>query len=167
MFFKLYGTSCAKTLDVQLRQFFIIAGAALLLAGIFFWWQSRTPQTPEQQIQAALDNAETALERRSVSGLMQHLARDFKWNNTSRSEVADLLRGTFFLARDVQITRSEETIKVTGEIATSTGTFRATYRTAPQGPIETSEGRFTFRWRREDGQWKIVEADASGLGAGV
>lgn len=151
----------------QLRKLFLTGGAAFLLAGIVFWWQNQTPQTPQQQIIAALDDAETAIERRSVSGVMQHLARDFKWNSSSRSEVADLLRGTFFQARDVQITRSGESINVNGETATSTGTYRATYKTSPQGPPETSEGRFTLYWRLEDGQWKMYQANASGIGAGV
>jgi ketosteroid isomerase-like protein len=137
-------------------------GTVLLLIGGFLWWQAANPPlTAEQQITASLDDAADALQKRSAAGVLRHLAPDFTWNNTSRDEFSSLLKGSLFQARDVQIRRSNEKVVVNGDEATSTGSFRATYRTTPNGDITTQNGTYTTRWKMLDSGWKMVAIEGA------
>jgi ketosteroid isomerase-like protein len=126
------------------------------------WWRAaHPPLTPEQQIAANLDDAQRALQNRSAGGVLRHLAPDFSWNNTSRQEFSSMTKGSLFQWRDIQVQRSDEQISVSGNEATSTGSFRMSYRAAPNTPPQNMSGTYTLRWRLIDGEWKVVKADGA------
>ncbi len=143
----------------RIRRGIIGLGLLLLLAGGAAWWRAaHPPLSPEQQIAAALDDASQALEARSPRRVLAYLTPEFKWNNTSREELSNLLRGTAFQWRDVRLQRFNERIEVNGDSATSSGSYSLTYRNGPQAAPETQNGNYILRWQLRDGEWKIVAA---------
>src|SRR4028119_1994047 len=127
----------------RLRSGFIVLGSLLLLVSGVVWWRiTHPPLTPQQQIAANLDDAQRALQNRSAAGVLRHLAPDFSWNNTSRQEVSSLTKGSMFQWRDVQMQRTDEQISVAGNTASSTGSFRVSYRPAPKAPLQTATGTY-------------------------
>ena len=135
-------------------------GLMLLLAGVVSWWRaSHPPLTASQQITANLDEATQALQNRSTAGILRHIAPGFSWNNNSKKELGDLLRGAMFQWRDVQLQRSGEVTVVNGTQATTTGSYMLRYRAGPKAPRETSSGNYKLQWQMQDGNWKIVKAD--------
>jgi ketosteroid isomerase-like protein len=93
--------------------------------------------------------------------VLRHLAPDFSWNNISRQEVSSMTKGSLFQWRDVQVQRTGETISVTGNEATTSGSFRLSYRPGPNAPPQTTSGTYSLRWRLNDGEWKIVKAEGT------
>ena len=140
-----------------MRRFVIGLGFVLLVFGGFSYWRATHPiLSPEQQIILQLDDVSSALQNRSANRVLGHLSSDFKWNNSGRKEIGDLLRGSMLGFRDVQLQRSGETIHVNGDSATSSGSFRLNYRTSQGGEAQAHEGDYTLQWRKIDGNWKIT-----------
>jgi ketosteroid isomerase-like protein len=146
----------------RLRLGVFVLGCILVLIGGVIWWRAKHPPlTAEQQIAANMDDAQRALQNRSAGGVLRHLAPDFSWNNTSRQEVSSMTKGSLFQWRDVQVERSNEQVDVSGTEATSTGSFRITYRSSPDAPPQTANGTYSLRWRLITGEWKIVKAEGA------
>ena len=143
----------------RMRRAIIGLGLVLLVAGgIGIWRAMHPPLSPEQQIGVNLEAAADALQRRSTSGVMRYVAPEFKWNNSSRDELRQLMAGASFQWRDVQLERTDEKITVSGDEAVSSGSYHLTYRTGPQAAPEAHNGTYTLRWKLRDGEWKIVAA---------
>ena len=138
----------------------VLAVLILVVIGAVAWKITHPALTPEQQIELALDNAESALENRSVGGVMSVLSNHFSYDGTSRKEIADALRGAFFQWRDVKLQRTNSSVSVNGDSASTRGNYVLTYRPNLDAPIETQRGTYVLQWRLEDGHWKVVKATA-------
>jgi ketosteroid isomerase-like protein len=140
----------------------MVLGVLLLLIGGISWWRAaHPPLTAEQQIAANLDDAQRALQNRSAGGVLRYLAPDFSWNNTSRQEFSGMTKGSLFQWRDVQVQRTDEEITVTGNEATSSGTFRISFRSGRDAPLQTMNGTYILHWRLIDSEWKVVKAEGT------
>jgi ketosteroid isomerase-like protein len=143
----------------RMRRAIIGLGLVLLVAGgIGIWRAMHPPLSPEQQIAVNLEAAADALQSRSTSGVMRYLAPEFKWNNSSRDELRQMVAVASFQWRDVQLERTNEKITVNGDEAVSSGTYHLAYRAGPQAALETQSGNYTLRWKLHDGEWKIAAA---------
>ena len=139
----------------------LILGLGLLLfvvGGISLWRAMHPPLTTEQQIVANMDDAARALENRLPRGILRHLAPEFSADGTSRKEFDSILKGMLFQWREVQVQRFNERVEVNGDSAVSSGTYRLSYRSAPDAPIESQSGSYSLQWRLLDGEWKVVAA---------
>lgn len=146
----------------RLRLGVFALGFVLLVIGGMAWWRAtHPPLTAEQQIAANLDDAQRALQNRSASGVLRHLAPEFSWDNTSRQEVSSMTKGSMFQWRDVQVQRTDEEISVTGNEAVSTGNYRISYRIRSDMPPQSLSGRYTLHWRLINGEWKVVKAEGA------
>ncbi|HEX8834773.1 MAG TPA: nuclear transport factor 2 family protein [Abditibacteriaceae bacterium] len=143
----------------NLRTYLIVAGVLLLIFGGWQAWRAANPKlTDEQQVRLHLDGAASALQDRSTARFVNYLAPNFTWNDSSRAEFNQLLAGAMWQTRDVQLQRSDEKIEVRGDQATTTGRFRVSYRSAAQAPPDTRRGTYSLKWKRIDGDWKIISA---------
>ncbi len=142
-----------------MRRLIIGLGLVLLLVGGLGYWRASHPLlSPEQQIAANLDDVSSALQNRAANRVLRHLAPEFSWNNTPRKEIGDLLRGSMLGWRDVQLQRSGERIEINGDAATSSGSFRLSFRSSQGGDAQTQSGTYNLQWRKIDGEWKITAA---------
>jgi ketosteroid isomerase-like protein len=130
----------------------------LIVGGIGVWRATHPPLTAEEQIVANIDDAAAGIEQRSVSRLAHYLAPEFSWNGTPRADVTRALAGTFYQWRDVQLQRTVDRVQVSGDTATTSGTYRISFRPAPDAAPETQAGTYTLQWRLRDGNWQIVAA---------
>lgn len=138
----------------------VLALIALIVIGAVAWKITHPILTPSQQIEVALDNAQSALENRSVGGVMSVLSKDFSYDGTSRKDIADALRGAFFQWRDVKLQRTNSSVQVRGETASTRGSYVLKYRPTLDAPLETQRGDYALEWRLEDGNWKVTKATA-------
>lgn len=142
-----------------MRRFIMLLGLVLLIGGGLSYWRATHPVlSPQQQIAANLDDVASALQSRAANRVLSHLAPEFSWNNSSRKEIGDILRGSLLGFRDVQLQRSGETVQVQGDTATSSGSFRLSYRSSQGGQPQTQSGEYSLQWRKIDGEWKITSA---------
>jgi hypothetical protein len=151
----------------KIRFVVLALGLVLLIAGGFGVWRAmHPPLTAEEQIIANIDDAAASIEQRSTSRLARYLAPEFSWNGTPRADVIRMLAGTFYQYRDVQLQRTIDRVQVDGDTATTNGTYRISFRAAPQAAPESQSGTFTLRWRLRDGNWQIVSAQGTELPRG-
>ena len=146
----------------KLRSAIIALGILFCVIGGYFWWRAANPPlTSEQQIAANLNAAESALKQRSAGGILRHFAPEFSASGTSRDEFSSLLKGTLFQWRDVKMRRSNELITINGNEATSSGSYRISYRTSPNQPRQIQRGNYVLHWRRINDEWKVVKAEGA------
>jgi len=140
----------------HLHHFFLIAGALILIIGALGAWRASRPVlNAEEKIGANLEALRTAVQNRQPRGITTWLADDFQYASFNRRELHSQLAGFFHGAREVDLDLSNVSIQVSGESATATGNFRASFRATPDGAIESRFGRWTMQWRKRDGVWKI------------
>lgn len=136
----------------------VLAILILLIVGGLAWRLTHPLLSPSQRVERALDDATQSLQNRSVGGVMSALSKDFSYDGTSRKDIADTLRGAFFQSRDVQIQRTNRSVEVRGESASTRGSYVLTYRPTLDAPLETQRGEYSLEWRMENDEWKIVRA---------
>ena len=138
----------------------VLAVLILIIIGAVAWTITHPVLTPTQQIELALDNAQSALENRSVGGVMNVLSKDFSYDGTSRKDIADALRGAFFQWRDVKLQRTNSRVSVSGNSASTRGSYVLTYRPNLDAPLQTQHGTYELQWHLEEGNWKVAKATA-------
>ena len=137
----------------------VLALLIILVVGAVTWRITHPPLSPSQRIELALQNATTSLENRSVGGVMSALSKDFAFNGTPRKEIADILRGAFFQWRDVKMQRTQTSIEVRGESASTRGSYILNFRPNIDATVETQRGEYALEWRLENDEWKVVRAN--------
>ena len=136
-----------------------IAGLMLIMAGAYFTFRkSSSPLSSEAQITRELDQAESALEARSAPRLTHLLSEDFRWGDNDRKEFNQMVAGAFWQWRDVELTRTGQSVTVSGDNADARGTYVMRYRPSEGAAVETHRGNYVLHLRLEDGEWKVAAA---------
>lgn len=136
----------------------------LLAIAVFFAWRALHPKlSDEQQIAANLDAICQAADNRSPRGIANFLAKDFKAGSVSKSEFQNSLAGGILQYRVIDLSVAGVQSEVQSENASSAGRFTLALKSEYNSPPQVQSGKFALKWRKIDGEWKIVSADVPDL----
>lgn len=139
-----------------------LALVLVIALGFFAWRLTHPALTDEQQIAANLAGIESAASNKSASGVASYLSKNFKFNGIKKSEFQNQLVGAFLQYRVVKLQTDGVKTQVKGDAATSVGGWNLGIKSEFTSPEQTTSGQFELKWRKEDGEWKIVEANGQG-----
>ena len=149
-----------ETTPVNLRRIILVTGSLLILFGAVALWRVTHPNlTDDEQIAASLSDITRNAAKRNARGITQHLGSGFDWQGQKRKDVQRWLGSGFIQSRDLKLELPTVSTQVSGDTATTTGTFNLSFRPTPEAPIERRSGDFKLQWQRQDGEWKIVKAE--------
>lgn len=147
-----------------MRKFLFPGVLLLLVLGGFFGWRALHPKLSDsEQITANLNAICEAAKARSPRGIASFLAKDFKAGGLSKSEFQNSLAGGILQFRVVDLGVAGVQNQVNGETAKSAGRFTLSLKSEFDSPPQIQSGKFALKWRKIDGQWKIVGADVPDL----
>ncbi len=147
-----------------MRKFLIPLLLLLAISGFFGWRALHPKLTDEQQIAANLDAICEAAKNRSPRGIADSLAKDFKIGGLGKKEFQQSLAAGILQFRVVDLGVSGVKSSVKGDTATSSGSFLLSLKSEFDSPPQIQSGRFDLKWRKIDGEWKIIGADVPNLG---
>ena len=131
-------------------------------------WRATHPAlTDEQQIQAALDGIATQASHKSAGGITSFLAKDFQLDGMKKSDLQKQLTIGMLNFRVVNMKISGVQVQVNGDTATTRGRYDLGLKTEFTSPEEKYASDFSLKWKRENGQWKISNADGNKLPMGL
>lgn len=136
----------------------------LVFGGFFGWRALQPPLTDNQQIAANLEAISAAAKARRPRGITNFLAKEFKLGDLSKSEFQSSLTGGILQFRVIDLQLSGIQNQVNGEKAQSTGNYVLSLKPEFTSPAQTSGGKFTVKWRKIEGEWKIISASVPKLG---
>lgn len=139
----------------------------LVVLGFLLWRWTHPALSDEQQIRAALDGIETQASHKSSGGITSFLARDFEMNGLKRKELTQSLTAGLLGYRVVNLKISRVQVQVSGDTATTKGHYDLGLKTEFTSPEQPFFNDFKLKWKREDGQWKISNADDNTLPPGL
>ena len=147
-----------------MKRILIFSGLLLLgLSGFLIWRALHPPLTDGEQIAANLDAITAAARARDAATVVSYLAPTFAFNGqpTKRLDFKRQLFGgmTQYRAIDLQINGVK--IDVQGETSTSDGRWMLDLSRDPDVPPDSQSGDFKLKWRKIDGEWKIVEVQGA------
>jgi ketosteroid isomerase-like protein len=116
------------------------------------------PPGDREVIMAEVEAIRKAVENQNPKGILSRLEEGFKFQGASKSELRSHLVAFFFQNSDVRLDLAGVDATVEGDSATSSGSYSARWKSGPTAPDEVRTGRFIAKWRKIEGQWKIVEA---------
>jgi len=121
----------------------------------------------EQALRENIDAIETAVEERSLAGVMDYVTEDFGGSQGfDRDALRRLLQAQILVNTNIGVTIGPITIKRKGERATATFSV---ILTGGNGRFVPERGRayaVKSGWRIEDGEWKVYVAEWDNEGAG-
>ena len=134
--------------------------SVVLLVGIMLL-SACSRSSDEEQLRAALGTMQLAIEARQPSDFMDHVADDFTAPEAGmdRRQVHDLLRlqvlrnehiGVSTVVRDLRVESGRATITMTVTLTGSSGGWL---------PERGSIYALTSGWRKDDGDWKLIQAN--------
>ena len=134
--------------------------SVVLLVGIMLL-SACSRSSDEEQLRAALGTMQLAIEARQPSDFMDHVADDFTAPEAGmdRRQVHDLLRlqvlrneriGVSIVVRDLRVESGRATITLTVTLTGSSGGWL---------PERGSIYALTSGWRKDDGDWKLIQAN--------
>lgn len=131
----------------------------LIVASLLLCACSRS--TDEQQLRDALATMQQAIEDRKPSEFMEHLADDFSAPEADmdRAQVHDLLRLQVLRNERIGISTVVREVRVEGVRATITLTATFTGSSGGWLPERGSVYTLTGGWRKDDGDWRLVQAN--------
>lgn len=121
----------------------------------------------EQQIRAALDGIAVQASNKSSGGVTSFLTKDFQLDGIKKSDIQKQLTLGLLQYRVVNLRVSNVRVQVNGDTATTKGRYDLGLKTEFSSPEEESSNDFSLKWKREDGQWKISDADGNKLPPGL
>jgi hypothetical protein len=145
------------------RSMGLVAARCVVMVVLFSALQALTAchsaSTPEAQIRELINRGEKAAEERSVSGLTDLLAADFRdGTGNSSVEIGRYLRGFFIANQKVRLLTRIDSIDVTGP---DTATAKVSVASATQSGEGSLTGlgadfrTFDLSLIRESGDWKV------------
>ena len=144
------------------KKFWMFGVFALLLVAFFGWRLTHPPLTDEQQIAANIDGLTASANNKSAGGVASYLSKKFIFNGIRKKDFQNQLVGGFLQYRVVKLQTSGLQTKINGDTASSEGRWSLGLKSEYTSPEERTSGTFELQWRRENGEWKIVEADGAG-----
>lgn len=139
----------------------------LLVLAVFLWRALHPALSDEQQIQAALDGIATAASNRSSGGVTSFLAKNFQLDGLKKSDIQQRLTLGMLQYRVVNLHVSGVQVQVNGDTATTKGHYDLGLKTEFSSPEEKMSDNFSLKWKRENGQWKIADAQGNKLPPGL
>ena len=129
----------------------------LALAGVAFWYFTRPEPTDEQKIQALINEARVAVERKNVSGLMRLISEDYldKYGNDKRGLQRLVIAGAHS-AEQYTVFPQVTNLKVKGDLAyleMKTWLWVGDPATAPG-----QELNITAKLLREGKRWRVLSS---------
>lgn len=147
-----------------MRKLIIIVGLVLLVVGgVAIWRQMHPVLSAEEQIAANLEDLARAASGKRLSGIMTYLDKDFKYGSMGRKDVQSSLAAAFWQFRKIDVQISGVKIQVNQDTAMSTGHYTVATQRETTSPPDTSAGDFKIGWKRQDGEWKAVNAEGGQL----
>lgn len=165
-------SACTPVFDLtftDMKKFsrFIIQPLVLIVLAILFWRWNHPALTDEQQIQAALDGIATQASHKSSGGITSFLAKDFQLDGVKKSDLQKQLTLGMLQYRVVNMKISGVQVQVSGDTATTKGLYDLGFKTEFSSPEEKYSSDFSLKWKREDSQWKIADAQGNKLPPGL
>ncbi len=139
----------------------------LLALAVFLWRATHPALSDEQQIEAALDGIATQASHKSAGGVASFLAKDFQFDGFKRSDVRQQLAVGLLQYSAVNMKVSNVQVQVNGDTATTRGHYDLGLKRDFNSPEDKVPSDFSLKWKREDGQWKIYNADGNTLPPGL
>lgn len=142
-----------------MKRLYLLLGIMFsLLVAVFVWRATHPPLSDSQQIAANLDALVDATNRRSARGVSRFLSSDFEFGGTKKRDFQPQLAGALLQYRVVELELSGVQTTVNGDSANSSGRYNLSLKSELASPPELSKGEFKVRWRKIEGEWKIVQA---------
>jgi hypothetical protein len=119
--------------------------------------------SPEAQVRKTIDAMEHAAEERSVSGVAEHISREFSdANSRDGKALSQYIRGFFIANQSIHLLTRVSTIQFpTTDEARAQITVAMVGREADAANAWNLAGEiydFDVTFRREDGEWKVTYA---------
>lgn len=144
-------------MTIRPRDLAVVVGVIVALtAGYFIRRAMRPTLSPDDQVRAELKAIARGFEKRKAGQVTGRLAKDFEWRGQNKDEIADQLRGAFFVMRDVSVKLENIAVSIKGMDAVATTGWNARWRRGNDAPYESQGGELTARFRKDDGKWKLV-----------
>jgi hypothetical protein len=115
---------------------------------------------PERELRAAATKMAQAVEQRAPADLLEHLADDFTRESSAfgKQDVKRLLAGILLRNEKIHVTAVVTSVVITGDRA------RTKVRVVASGgsgllPERGQTWEFDAAWRREEGTWRVFNAE--------
>ena len=145
-----------------MKRILTLSGLALLLlSGFLIWRALHPPLSDEEQIAANLDAIVRAAAARDAASIADFLAPQFSFNGnagTARREFQRQLYAAMLQYRVINLQINGVKVEVNGPNASSDGRFLLNLKAEFDSPPESQAGDFALKWKKLDGEWKIVAA---------
>lgn len=139
----------------------------LLVLALVGWKWTHPTLSDEDQIKVALDGLAAQASNKSASGVTSFLSKDFQIDGLKRGDLKKQLTLGLLQYRVVEMKTSRVEVQVSGDTATTTGYYYLNLKSEYTSPGDKYNAPFTLKWKREDGTWKISNADGNKLPTGL
>lgn len=143
-----------------------IAGLLLAVAGLLLFVNSRPRPRPEELIRAALNDAASAAQKRSVGGVMQVVSEGYRdSNNLNKQRLALLLNRSYRMSRGTAYSAHVNVLRVVPDekrprdealVFTTVSVFNPSTNEQYYG---SNDQTVTFKMRREPGRRYLIFPD--------
>jgi len=141
---------------------FVLPLVALLFV-VLFWRLTHPKLSDEQQIQAAIQDIATQANHKHSGAVANYLSIGFQLDGVKRAEIQKQLTLGMLQYAVINLRTSDVQVQINGDTATTTGQYHLGLKTEFSSPEQTTDSAFKLTWKREDGQWKISNADGNKL----
>lgn len=144
-----------------------------LLAVVTIWITAcGTAELPEQQVRAALEAAETAVEARDVSAVLDLVSPDYTDSDgRKRDELGRFLRGYFIANQSIRLLTRIESLEFpaadVAEVAMQVGMVGREAEADSAWNLAADLYRIDLTLMRDGGDWLITHARGERLGPGL
>ncbi|PQV65401.1 hypothetical protein B1R32_101141 [Abditibacterium utsteinense] len=148
-----------------MRKFFpILALLILVVGGVLLWRWTHPKLSDEEQIAANLNGICEGAKARSPRAITDYLSKDFKAGDTTKSELQNSLVAGILQYRVIDLKISSVKTSVLraslgeGVTASSEGQFLLSLKSEYNSQPQIQTGKFDLKWRKIDGEWKVITA---------
>jgi len=145
---------------------FALPLVALVLV-VLLWRWTHPKLSDEQQIQAAISDIATQANHKHSGGVANYLSKDFQLDGVKRAEFQKQLTLGMLQYAVINLRTSDVQVRTNGDTATTTGQYHLGLKIEFSSPEQTTDSAFKLTWKREDGGWKISNADGNKLPPGL
>lgn len=145
---------------------FLIPLIIVVLAA-FLWRWTHPKLSDEDQIEQALNGIATQVSHKSAGGIASYLSKDFQIDGIKKGDIQKQLAYGMLTYASIKMGIAASRIEVNGDTATTKGHYDMGLKREFSSPEQNFEADFSLKWKREDGQWKISNADGNRIPPGL
>jgi hypothetical protein len=147
----------------QDRRFFPCSGRVLALGAVLLLAGCGSPQSPEAQVRAVIAAGEAAAEARDLSGILEHVAPDFRdAQGGGREELQRYLRGYLVTHPSVHLLTRIDGIEFPyrdlARVELTVGTLGTGTTEAAGFDLAADVHEVVLELQLEDDEWRVVRA---------